>query len=276
MRTPLIITVAMTGAITKKRDNPAVPITPQEQIESAQACFEAGATIAHIHVREEDETPSSDPNLFAQVQEGIKKYCPGMIVQFSTGGRGREQNLRGAMLKHCPDMASLATGSVNFPNSIYENPPEFIEGLARTMLDNQIKPEIEVFDLSMLYNAINLIKKGLLSDSPHIQFVLGIPNALPARHSVFQFLLSELKDLLPSATWVAAGIGRHQWEVNKWCLENGGHCRTGFEDNVRYDKDRLAVSNAELVTRIAETCEDYGRYVASAKEAREILSLRAF
>ena len=130
--------------------------------------FEAGASLVHIHVRNPDETASSDPALFAQVQEGVRKHCPGMIIQFSTGGRGREQAARGAMLHLKPDMASLATGSVNFPASIYENPPDFVEGLAKTMLDNDIKPEIEVFDLAMLYNAANLVKKGLLKSPPHV------------------------------------------------------------------------------------------------------------
>ncbi len=128
METPVIITVAITGSVPRKKDNPAVPVTPAEQIESTQECFEAGATLVHIHVRNPDESPSSDPELFARVQEGVKKYCPGMIIQFSTGGRGREQAKRGAMLYLKPDMASLATGSVNFPTDVYENPPDFIEG----------------------------------------------------------------------------------------------------------------------------------------------------
>lgn len=275
MTQPLIITVALTGAMTRKKDNPALPVTPQEQIESAHECYEAGASLAHIHVRNPDESPSSDPALFAQVQEGLRKHCPGMIIQFSTGGRGREQSARGAMLTLRPDMASLATGSVNFPTNIYENPPDFVEGLAQTMQENDIKPEIEVFDLAMLYNAANLVKKGLLHDSPHIQFVMGIPNAMPAKRSIFDFLVSELQETLPKATWVAAGIGRHQWEVNQWCLEAGGHCRTGLEDNTRYDKSRLAASNAELVTKIAEACDSYGRHVATPAQAREILGLRA-
>lgn len=274
MSQPVIITVAITGAVPRKKDNPAVPVTPAEQVESTHSAFEAGATIAHIHVRNPDESPSSDPALFAQVQEGIRKHCPGMVVQFSTGGRGREQSARGAMLGLKPDMASLATGSVNFPASVYENPPDFVEGLARTMQQNGITPEIEVFDLAMLYNAANLVKKGLLSDTPHVQFVLGIPNAMPARRSVFDFLRSELKAVLPKATWVAAGIARHQWEVNQWCLAEGGHCRTGLEDSLRWDSDRLAASNAELVRRIAEAAEAHGRRVATPQETREILRLR--
>ena len=274
MSEPLIITVAITGSLPRKKDNPAVPITPAEQIESTHQAFEAGATLVHIHVRNDDESSSSNPERFAAVQEGVKKHCPGMIIQFSTGGRGRQQDERGAMLYLRPDMASLATGSVNFPTTIYENPPDFVEGLAKSMLEYEVKPEIEVFDLAMLYNAANLLKKGLLRAPVHVQFVFGIQNALPARRTIFDFLRSELKEVLPDATWVAAGLGRHQFEVNQWCLEAGGQCRTGLEDNIRYDQTRLATSNADLVNKIVEICDRYGRRPATPAEARQILSLR--
>ncbi|NYZ17118.1 3-keto-5-aminohexanoate cleavage protein [Azospirillum sp. RWY-5-1] len=273
MSTPLIITVAITGALPRKADNPAVPITPSEQIESTHEAFEAGASLVHIHTRNADESPSADPDLFAQVQEGVRRHCPGMIIQFSTGGRGRSQNERASSLVLKPDMASLATGSVNFPKQIYENPPDLVEGMAKTMLDNNIKPEIEVFDLAMLYNAKTLSDRGLIRAPLHVQFVLGIPNALPARRSVLEFLVSELKAIMPDATWTAAGIGRHQLTVNQWTLELGGHCRTGLEDNVKFDQERLARSNAELVARVAELGRQHGRQPATAEEARRILSL---
>ncbi len=275
MTQPVIITVAITGAVPKKADNPAVPVTPEEQVESTHEAFEAGASLVHIHVRNPDQSSGSSPELFARVQEGVRKHCPGMIVQFSTGGRGRDQSLRGAMLHLRPDMASLATGSVNFPVQVYENPPDFVEGLAKTMLEYGIKPEVEVFDLAMLYNAANLVKKGLLKDPPHVQFVMGVPNAMPARRSIFDFLRKEIAEVLPRATWVAAGVGRSQWEVNQWCLETGGHCRTGLEDNLKIAPDRLAASNAELVKKIADNCEKYERKVATPAQARQILGLRA-
>ena len=179
------------------------------------------------------------------------------------------------MLHHRPDMASLSTGSVNFPTNIYENPPDFVDGLASTMLEYGIKPEVEVFDAAMLYNAANLVKRGLMHEPAHVQFVLGIPNALPARRNLLEFLVGELQDVLPGASWTAAGIGRHQFEVNRWCLELGGHCRTGLEDNLKYDRDRLARSNAELVTKIVDIAAHYGRHPASASEARELLALAA-
>jgi uncharacterized protein (DUF849 family) len=272
MATPVIIAVAITGSLPKKKDNPAVPVTPDEQIESTHAAFEAGATLVHIHVRNPDESSGSDPEQFARVQDGIKTHCPGMIIQFSTGGRGRDPSTRGAMLHHRPDMASLATGSVNFPTSIYENPPDFIESLAKSMLEYDVKPEIEAFDLSMLYKTADLVKKGLIKPPPHVQFVFGL--ALPAREKILDFLLSELKEVLPEATWTAAGIGRQQFTVAQWCLARGGHCRTGLEDNVRFDETRLATSNAELVDKIVQVCDRYDRRPATASEARQILGLR--
>ena len=275
MAEPCIITVAITGSVPRKRDNPAVPITVPEQIESTHAAFEAGATLAHVHVRNDDETSSSDPDKFARLQEGIGRHCPGMIVQFSTGGRGRQLEARGAMLYLKPDMASLATGSVNFPTIVYENPPDFVRNLATTMRDGEIKPEIEVFDLAMLYNTVDLVAEGLILAPPHVQFVFGVKHALPARRDILEFEVAKLRELLPGATWTAVGIGRHQLEVNRWALEMGGHCRTGLEDNVRWDKSSLAPGNAALVGRLAGLCEEYGRPVATAAKARSLLGLPA-
>ncbi|MCU4161826.1 3-keto-5-aminohexanoate cleavage protein [Acidiphilium sp. AL] len=272
---PIIITTAITGAVPKKKDNPAVPISPAEQIESTQAAYEAGSALVHIHVRDAQENPSSSPELFAAVQEGVKKHCPGMIIQFSTGGRGREASQRGANLYLKPDMASLTTGSVNFPRQIYENAPDFIEALCKEMLIHHIKPEIEVFDVAMLYNAVELVKRGLILEPLHVQFVMGVQNAMPVRRSLLEFLLSELKEISPTATWSAFGMARHQLEVNRWCLELGGHTRTGLEDNVRFDKTRLAASNAELVSLVVAEAAAYGRRPATPDEARSILGLAA-
>jgi uncharacterized protein (DUF849 family) len=272
---PVIITVAITGAIPRKKDCPGLPVTVSEQIEETHKAYEAGAALVHLHVRKPDESPSSDPDQFAKVQEGIKKHCPDMIIQFSTGGRGQDQALRGAMLFHRPDMASLATGSVNFPHGIYENPPTFVDGLANEMNKYDIKPEIEVFDMAMLYSAADLIKRGLLKAPAHVQFVMGVPNAMPAKRSILEFLVSELKEIMPDATWTAAGIARHQLTVNEWALEMGGHARTGLEDNIKYDQTRVAKDNAELVSRVAELATKYNRPVANGKLAREILGLRA-
>jgi 3-keto-5-aminohexanoate cleavage enzyme len=272
--TPIIIAVAITGSVPRKKDNPAVPVTPAEQIESTHEAFEAGASLVHIHVRNPDESSSSDPTLFAEVQEGVRKHCPGMIIQFSTGGRGRDPSARGSALHLKPDMASLATGSVNFPTIIYENSATFVEGLAAQMKQHGVLPEIEVFDLSHIYGARKLADLGLINDRPHVQFVMGIKNALPAEERILDFLHSELQCVLPKATWTAAGIGRHQAEVLDWVLARGGIAvRTGLEDNIRITKDRLARSNAELVQMAVKACARHGSRPATPAESRVLLGL---
>ena len=274
MAKPCIITVAITGSVPRKENNPAVPISVSEQVESTQAAFEAGATLAHVHVRNDDGSTTSDPEKFGRLKEGIEKHCPGMIVQFSTGGRSGQGSERGGMLFHRPDMASLSTGSCNFPLRIYENPPELIEDLAAKMMQYDIKPEIEAFDLSMLYQAIRLCDEGKIKAPLHVQFVMGVKNALPVVREALEFMASELHRLMPAATWTGAGIGKDQLTLNKWSLELGGHCRTGLEDNIRFDKTRLAASNAELVKRVADMCGEYDRTVATVDEARSLLGLR--
>jgi uncharacterized protein (DUF849 family) len=272
---PCIIAVAITGSVPRKSDNPALPVTVAEQIESTHAAYEAGASLVHLHVCNADETPSSDPEKFAALQDGIRRHCPDIIVQFSTGGHGRALEARGAMLSLKPDMASLATGSVNFPTIAYENPPDFVRALATTMRDLGIRPEIEVFDFAMLFNTAALVAEGLILPRPHVQFVLGVRHALPARRDILDFEVAMLQKLLPGATWTAAGIGRHQFEVARWALAMGGHCRTGLEDNIRLDRDRLAPSNAALVAHIAELAAEAGRPVGTALQARAMLGLDA-
>src|SRR5690348_10888006 len=232
-----VIAVAITGSVPRKKDNPALPVTPSEQVESTHQAFEAGATLVHIHVRNPDESSSSDPALFAQVQEGVRRHCPGMIVQFSTGGRGRDPAARGNALELRPDMASLSTGSVNFPSIVYENSAALVTDLATKMRNNGIRPEIEVFDLSHIHGARRLVEAGLMDERPHVQFVMGVKNAMPADEHVLEILLAELRRLIPKATWTAAGIGRHQAEVMDWALARGADAvRTGLEDNIRVDK----------------------------------------
>ena len=273
---PVVIAVAITGSVPRRKDNPAVPITPSEQIESTREAFEAGATLAHIHVRNDDETPSSDPDRFATVQEGIRRRCPGMIVHNSTGGRGRDQSQRGSSLYLRPDMASLSTGSVNFPTIVYENSTAFVTDLATTMQGFGVLPEIEIFDLSHLHGARRLVDDGLMSERPHVQFVMGVKNALPAAEHLLDVMLAESRRLLPHATWTAAGIGANQSVVMDWALARGADAvRTGLEDNVRASKDRLAASNAELVCLAVETIARHGRRPATTAEARQVLGLAA-
>jgi 3-keto-5-aminohexanoate cleavage enzyme len=271
---PCIITVAITGSLPRKENNPAVPITIAEQVESTQAAFEAGATLAHLHVRNDDQSPSSDLATFARLKEQLERHCPGMILQFSTGGRSGAGKERGGMLALRPDMASLATGSCNFPTRVYENSPELVDWLAAEMLTHGIKPEIEAFDLSMIFKAVELEKAGRIRGPLHVQFVMGVKNAMPVDREVLEFYVATLKRLASDATWTGAGIGKDQLTLNRWSLELGGHCRTGLEDNVRWDRDELAPSNAALVRRVADLCAEYGRHPASVAEARSLLKLR--
>ena len=271
---PCIICVAITGSVPQKSDNPAVPITIDEQIESTQEAFEAGASIAHCHVRLEDGTPTSDPDRFGRLMEGLAKHCPGIIIQLSTGGRSGAGRERGGMLPLKPDMASLTVGSNNFPTRVYENPPDLVDWLAGEMRDRNIKPEIEAFDLSHVFQAAKMSADGRIAGPLYVQFVMGVKNAMPADRPSFDFMRETLRRLAPDAEFCAAGIGRHQLEVNEWCVTTGGHCRTGLEDNIRLDRDRLAPSNAALVARTVELCGRYGRPVADPASARGILGLR--
>ncbi len=275
MTTPCIICVAITGSVPQKADNPAVPITITEQVESVHESFEAGAAIAHCHVRNDDGSTTSDPDKFARLKEGIETHCPGMIVQLSTGGRSGAGRERGGMLPLRPDMASLSVGSNNFPTRVYENPPDLVEWLAAEMRTYEVTPEIEAFDLSHIYQAVRLSEAGKLFGPLYVQFVMGVKNAMPADKRVFDFYVETMKVCAPDAEWCAAGIGANQIRVNEWAIAAGGHTRTGLEDNIRLDRDTLAPSNAALVRRTVELCEKYERPVANAATARQILGLRA-
>ena len=270
---PCIICVAITGSLPQKSDNPAVPVTVAEQIESTHEAFEAGATIAHCHVRNDDGSPSSDPGKFDQLLEGVRKHCPGMIVQFSTGGRSGAGKTRGGMLSLQPDMASLSVGSNNFPTRVYQNPPDLVDWLASEMSIYKVVPEIEAFDLSHIFQAVAMSKAGKLPGKLYVQFVMGVQNAMPADKNVFDYYVRTLRRLAPDTEWCAAGIGRHQPELNEWSIAAGGHARTGLEDNVRLDRNTLAPSNAALVERTVEICHRFNRPVAAWAEARSILGL---
>jgi len=270
---PCIICVAITGSVPTKAHNRAVPTSIAEQIESTQAAFEVGATIAHCHVRNDDESPCSDPEKFAALQQGRERFCPGMIIQFSTGGRSGAGAERGGMLHLQPDMASLSVGSNNFPTRVYENPPDLVDFLAAHMLKFDVKPEIEAFDLSHIFQAVAMQKDGRLAGPLHIQFILGVKNAMPVDREVFDFYIKTVNRLAPDATWCGAGTGASQIVVNEWSIAAGGHTRTGLEDNVRLSRDTLAPSNGALVNRAANLCEKYQRPVATWQDARRILGL---
>jgi 3-keto-5-aminohexanoate cleavage enzyme len=274
MTNPCILCVAITGSLPTKADNPAVPITVAEQIESTHEAFEAGASIAHCHVRDDEGKPTSDPERFAELKEGLEKHCPGIIVQLSTGGRSGAGQARGGMLSLRPDMASLSVGSNNFPTRVYENPPDLVDWLASEMLKYDVKPEIEAFDLSHIVQATRMAADGRLKAPIYVQFVMGVKNAMPADEPIFDFYIETLKRLAPDAQWCAAGIGPNQILINEWSIKKGGHTRAGLEDNVRLDRNTLAPSNAALIRRAADLCAKYDRPVATPAQARAILGLR--
>ncbi|UOA34279.1 3-keto-5-aminohexanoate cleavage enzyme (plasmid) [Sulfitobacter sp. DSM 110093] len=275
MTNPCIICVAITGSLPTKDNNPAVPISISEQIESTQEAFEAGASIAHCHVRDDAGKPTADPERYARLKEGLETHCPGMIIQLSTGGRSGAGRERGAMLNLSPDMASISVGSTNFPARVYENAPDLVDWLAAEMIVHDVKPEVEAFDLSHILKAKEMFGKGQIKTTPYVQFVMGVKNAMPVDRDVFDYYIHTVHRLFGAdAPWCAAGIGPNQIVLNDWAISSGGHARTGLEDNVRLDRDTLAPSNAALVQRTVEICEKYERPVASWAEAREILGLR--
>ncbi len=267
----LIITVAPTGSVPGKKDTPHVPITVDEIVADCIKCREAGASVFHLHARDEDGRASTRLDLFKGMHEGLKSSFDG-IVQISTGGRagsGFEERAERLGLK--PEMASLTTGSVNFPESVYINSRELVEGLAARMLELGIKPEMEVFDASMVEGALDLVKRGLAKPPLHFNFVLGLKGALPA--SIKNLLY--LSELIPAgSTWSVSGVGRAQLSMAAHAILMGGHVRVGLEDNIYYSRGRLA-ANRELVERIVRLAAELGREVATPDEARAILGLGA-
>lgn len=233
---PCIICVAITGSLPTKANNPAVPISISEQVESTHEAFEAGATIAHCHVRDDEGKPTSDPERFRQLKDGIEAHCPGMIVQLSTGGRSGAGQARGGMLPLRPDMASLSVGSNNFPTRVYENPPDLVDWLASEMKVHGVKPEVECFDLSHIFKAHAMWQSGQIVDRPYVQFVMGVKNAMPADRAAFDFMIATSKRLFGNELpWCAAGIGPAQIVLNELvrfvrraCAHRaGGQCAAG-------------------------------------------------
>jgi len=266
----LIITVAPTGSVPKKKDNPNVPITPREIIQTGVRCESAGASILHIHARNPvDESPSPEYSIFEETYLGLKEKT-NLILQISTGGRaGQAYEKRCDRLKLRSEMASLTTGSVNFPDSVYENSPSLIEALAGDMLRYGIKPEMEIFDLAMIANTMDLVRKGLAVPPLHFDFVMGLKGAMPA--SIEN--LVHLKNSIPrDATWTVAAMGAGQLVMGIHAILIGGHVRVGLEDNIYYKKGELA-TNERLIERIVKLAGEVGREVATPDEARKILQL---
>lgn len=270
---PVMITAAMVGAEVTKAQQPKLPTTPQEIIQAAVECYEAGASIIHIHVRDSEGNATQDAGLFREVVEGIRARCD-VITQVSTGGAvwmTAEERLQSIECR--PDMATLTTGTVNFGESVFMNNRALVETFARRLQQYKIVPEIEVFDMGMLDEALRLRGMGLISDPIQFDFVMGVPGAIGADPA---HLMHMVRCLPSGSTWSVAGIGRHQLTLGVMALALGGHVRVGFEDNIYYRKGQLAESNAELVARIARIAREMDRPVATPDQAREILRLNRY
>lgn len=267
----LIITAAITGNVPTKEMNPNTPVTVEEIIEDIIKCREAGAAVAHIHVRDEEGNPTCDRELFKQVVDGLKEKECDIIVQVSTGARGGGNTLewRGQMLDLDVDMASLSTGSSNFINQVNANSFELIRELADKMYSNNIKPEIEAFDLGMIDNTFFLMKEGVLK--PPLQFNL-VMNVRGSAFGTPRNLLHMVESLPEGSTFTVSGIGPSQLPMTTMSILLGGHVRTGLEDTILYDKGVLA-SNQMLVERVVRIAKELGREIATPEEARKILSM---
>ncbi|HEY9766797.1 MAG TPA: 3-keto-5-aminohexanoate cleavage protein [Chroococcales cyanobacterium] len=270
----LIITCCPVGAETTRADNPNLPLSPSEIARASLDAVAAGASIVHLHVRDEKGNPSQDPKIFEEVIRLIRKDAD-PIVQISTGGAvtaTAEERLRPVLeLAQLPEMASLTTGTVNFGNDVFYNPPALIETFAKTFKEKGIKPEIEVFEAGMINNALRLVKKGHLLTPLHFDFVLGVPGAMTGNAANLIFLLG----LIPEgSTWTVAGVGAAELALGAIAITLGGHVRVGFEDNIFYRKGELATSNAQLVSRIARLAGELNREVADPQEARRILKIK--
>lgn len=268
----LIITAAICGAEVTKENNPAVPYSIDEMIREAKSAYDAGASIIHLHVREDDGTPTQNRERFQICVDAIKRECKDVIIQPSTGGAvgmTDSERLDSCRVTPTPEFASLDCGSLNFgPDEVFVNTNNTIMNFAKFLGENNIKPELEVFDKGMIDIALKIKEKGLLQEPLHFNFVLGVQMTGTMRDLVF------MKDSIPAgSTWTASGIGKYTDIVTVGAIVMGGHVRVGFEDNVYLKKGVLAKSNGELVSRVVEIADIFNREIATPDEARRILSL---
>lgn len=268
----LIITAAICGAEVTKADNPAVPYTVEEMVREAKSAYEAGAAILHIHVREDDGTPTQSKERYKIVIDAILKELPDVIIIPSTGGAvGMTTEERLQPTELMPEMATLDCGTVNFGDEVFENTLPMMRSFGKRMLENNIKPEYECFDMGHLEAAINMAKRGHAPGSPmQFNFVLGVPGASSASISNLLWLVNAIP---AGSTWTATGIGRFEFPLAAHAIAMGGHVRVGFEDNLYISKGVLAKSNGELVAKVVRIAKELGREIATPAEAREILSL---
>lgn len=273
---PLVLTAAITGAETTRKDQPNLPITPAEQAAEAQACFEAGARVIHLHVREDDGSPSQRLERFQASIEAIRKAVPEVIIQISTGGAvGEAFEKRLAPLSLKPDMGTLNAGTLNFGDDIFINHPRDIVRLAEAFKEYGVVPEVEVYESGMIDYVARLVKQGIITQTPlHVQFVLGVPGGMSGKPANVLYMANHLAELIPDATWAVAGIGRWHIPTSITAMVLGGHIRVGFEDNIYYHKGVIADSNAQLVARMARIAEEIGRPLATTAQAKAVLGLK--
>lgn len=282
MNHPVIITCAITGAETTRERQPNLPVTPQEQAVAAQEAVKAGASIIHLHVREDDGKPTQRIERFEESIRAIRQLSPGVIIQISTGGAiGESIENRAKPLSLKPEMASLNLGTMNFGDDIFYNHPRDIVGLAAKMHQFGVVPELEIYEAGMLESALRLTKQGVLREPLHFQFVLGVPGGMSGDPRNLVHLVSMLPPQTVKSSahgnsenhWGVAGIGRYQLPLAVQALVMGGHVRVGFEDNIYYNKGEVAKSNAQLVERIARIARELGREVATPEFARKMLGI---
>lgn len=279
LKNKTIITIAPTGAWPKKENNPSVPMTPEEISKDVYECWKEGAAIAHLHMRDDNGNGTMDKNKFEETVELIRSYkdCDIILNLTTSGDLNATDETRQIHLKSVkPEMASYDCGSMNWLNSgLFINSPKFLEKLGKTMMDNNVKPEIEVFDPGMIANAAYYLKKQILKAPLHFQFCMGCANGIPASVKNLLFMKETMDQLCPDSTWSCFGVGHGAMEIMYSAIAMGGHIRVGMEDNVMFSKGNLAKNNAQFVKRAKDAIELYGREVATPDEAREILNLRA-
>ena len=274
-----IITVATTGAWPTKENNPNVPMTPAEIAEDVYACWKAGASIAHLHMRDDEGKGTMDKNKFRETVELLHTNHPDcdIIVNMTTSGAlTADDDERMVHLKELrPEMGTYDCGSMNWLHTgLFLNPPAFLEKLGRNMQEWGIKPEIEAFDPGMIANAQYYLKKGVLKAPLHFQFCMGCANGIPGTMKNLIFMKETMESLCPGSTWSCFGVGHSAMTMLYGAVALGGHIRVGMEDNVMYSKGVLAESNVQFVERARRVIEEFGKKVATPDEAREILSLK--
>jgi 3-keto-5-aminohexanoate cleavage enzyme len=277
MEEKIIVTAALTGSRPTKEMNPAVPYSPKEIAEAAVECYKAGAAIVHIHVRDpKTGRPDFKIELFKEVLEGIRERCD-LLVNLTTSGlflNGSDvisQRLQPVHLK--PDLCSFDLGSINFRDRVFFNSPQWAEAAAKCMHEEGVKPEIEVFDVGHIYQAVDLMQRGLIDDPPYFQLCMGVKWGMEASPENLLFMKSKLP---PNAEWSVLGVAKDQLSMITMGILLGGNIRVGFEDNLYLRKGVLASSNAEMVEMAVDLAERLGREVATPQEARKILGIKSF